>query len=219
MGILDIFKKIKKPYKDSYVNNIYELLFCDYELYRDYPNDKSAFPWNVLFLNNFNPIEVNNIIQNDNIESRIKILAYRILSANGMVIDDKELLAVIVEVGLDDGLDVLASFKDGTARYINQSGKILIWENIDNTSINLTESLFERSNIIVNQIGPWNEPRRSHPEKGMVRISFLVSDKLYFGEGPIKILFNDELAGPALLAATYLMKYITEKSLSNDESI
>jgi hypothetical protein len=47
----------------------------------------------------------------------------------------------------------------------------------------------------------------------MLRISFLVSNKLYFGEGPIDVLFNDGLAGPALLAATNLMKYITEKAL------
>ena len=36
-------------------------------------------------------------------------------------------LGVIVEVGLDEGLDVLASYQDGTARYINYTGKMILW--------------------------------------------------------------------------------------------
>lgn len=54
----------------------------------------------------------------------------------------KELLAVIIEVGLENGLDVLASYANGTARYINQSGKMIIWENtIDDTANHLTRQL------------------------------------------------------------------------------
>jgi len=125
----------------------------------------------------------------------------------------KELLAVIVEVGLDDGLDVLASFSNGTARYINQTGKILIWEASDKTSDELTKDLFLKSQQIIDQIGPWDKPRRPYPTKGNVRITFLVSDGLYFGEGPINDLFNDPLARPALNAATGLLKFLTEKDL------
>lgn len=125
----------------------------------------------------------------------------------------KELLAVIVEVGLDNGLDALASFNDGTARYINQTGKILVWETTDEKSMELTQDLFLKSQNIVNQIGAWDKPRRPAPTKGNVRITFLVSDGLYFGEGPINVLFNDPMASPALTSATNLMKYLTEKSL------
>jgi len=124
---------------------------------------------------------------------------------------------VIVEVGLDKGLDVLASFSDGTARYINQTGKILIWETKDEISNKLTENLFIKSKQIVDKIGPWDKPRLPHPTKGNVRITFLVSDGLYFGEAPTNVLFNDTLASPALLSATDLMKYLTEKSLETNE--
>jgi len=71
----------------------------------------------------------------------------------------KELLAVIVEAGLDKGLDVLASFNNGTARYINQTGKMLIWETTDQKSNELTKDLFLKSQNVVNQIGPWDKPR------------------------------------------------------------
>jgi len=213
MGIFDLFKKQKGPYKEDSTNNIYELLFCDYELYKNGAHNKETYPWNILFADVYDSKEVNSIIENNNTESRIKVLAYKAKAVNDEIIQSKDLLAVIVEVGLEEGLDVLASFRDGTARYINYSGKILVWENEDEISLELTKQLFDNSNRIVQQIGPWDEPRKPHPEKGIVRISFLVSDKLYFGEGPMSVLFNDQLAGPSLLAATHLMKYITEKAL------
>jgi hypothetical protein len=43
----------------------------------------------------------------------------------------------------------------------------------------------------------------------MVRITFLVSDGLYFGEGPANIFFKDPMAGPVLNAATQLLQFIT----------
>lgn len=144
---------------------------------------------------------------------RVKILAATILHTKWETIEPKRLFAVIVEVGLDDGLDVLASFADGTARYINYTGRILIWETTDETSDALTSNLFEESIGIVNKIGPWKQPRKPRPVKGNVRLSFLVSDGLYFGEGPINVLFNDEMAKPALSAATALMQYLTSKAV------
>jgi len=38
------------------------------------------------------------------------------------------LFSVIVEIGIDTSLDVLAAFGDGSARYMNQSGKTIIFE-------------------------------------------------------------------------------------------
>ena len=136
-------------------------------------------------------------------------------NSSGHKPNKKELLGVIIEVGLDNGLDVLASFKDGTARYINQTGKILIWETSDKVSDELTKNLFLQSQNIVNNIGVWDKPRRPYPTKGNVRLTFLVSDGLYFGEGPINVMFNDALANPALTKATELMQYLTETSLNS----
>ena len=127
-------------------------------------------------------------------------------------------MAVIVEVGLDGGLDVLASFRNGTARYINQTGKILVWESTTDPKANdLTNDLFAKSQQIVNKIGPWDKPRKPSPTRGNTRITFLVSDGLYFGEAPTSVLFSDQLASPALTSATLLMQYLTEKALQKNE--
>jgi len=216
MGLFDIFSKSKKTFKDSSVDLIYELLFCDnIDLYKKNTKQTDIYPWDILFSEPPDTSGLKRVLEDDNAESRIKILAYNQFTSRGQKIDKKELLGVIVEVGLADGLDVLASFSDGTARYINQSGKIIVWETMNDNSNALTERLFKDSEQVVSQIGPWDKPRRKRPEKGMVRISFLVSDGLYFGEGPIEVLFNDPIASPALTTATEMMKFLTEKSIAH----
>ena len=221
MGLFNFLKKKSDqittstdPYKDITTNLIYNLLFCDnLDLYKANSKEPNPYPWDILFSETSTNKEFQKIIDDSSSESRMKILAYNRQLAGGHKPNKKELLAVIVEVGLNGGLDVLASFNDGTARYINQAGKLLIWETTDETSNKLTSELFLKSQDIVNKIGVWDKPRRPHPTKGNLRITFLVSDGLYFGEGPIDVLFDDPMARPALTNATQLMKYLTEKSL------
>ena len=114
-----------------------------------------------------------------------------------------------MEVALPEGLDVLAAFADGSARYINHAEKLLIWENRTVESNQLIGQLFNESITVVNKIGPWEDARRPFPVDEMVRLSFLVADKLYFGEGPFDVLTNDPMGGPVIDAATKLMAYLT----------
>lgn len=127
------------PYNDNATNLIYNLLFCDsLELYKGNTPSPHTYPFDVLFADTSTVDDLNKIADNPHLESRVKLLAYDRLLSKGYAPAEKELLAVIIEVGLDEGLDVLASFKDGTARYINQTGKMLIWETADATSTQLT---------------------------------------------------------------------------------
>lgn len=221
MGLFSFFKKSPEqvitstdPYKDSSTNLIYNLLFCDnIDLYKNNTQPPYTYPFDILFLETSTISDLQKISDDSTSDARLKVLSYNRQLAGGHIPIKKELLAVIVEVGLKGGLDTLASFNDGTARYINQSGNIIVWETTDATSNELTQDLFLNSQHIVNQIGVWDKPRRPAPTKGNARITFLVSDGFYFGEGPIDILFNDPMASPALTSATYLMKYLTEKSL------
>lgn len=203
------------PYKDSSTNFIYNLLFCDnLNLYREKTQEPYTYPFDILFSETSSVTDLQKIIDHKNSDPRIKVLSYNRQLASGHKPTKKEILAVIVEVGLDEGLDVLASFNNGTARYINHTGGILVWETADDEAANkITNDLFTSSQNIVNQIGAWDKPRRPNPTKGNVRITFLVSDGLYFGEGPMNVLFNDPMAGPALTKATELMQYLTQKSL------
>ena len=209
---------ITGPYKDHSTNYIYQLLFCDNEeLFRLKIDTPYIYPYDVLLSANSSVKELQAIIDDDTSDTRIKILAYNKQRQLGHKPETQELLAVIVEVGMDNGLDVLASFQNGTARYINHSGKLIIWETTDDAQANqITDSLFEAGEVVISRIGPWDKPRRPQPAVGNVRLSFLVSDGLYFGEGPIDLLFKDAMAGPTLNAATQLMMYLTEKVIAGN---
>lgn len=222
MGLLSLFKKTpdfkhtsNDPYSDKATNLIYNLLFCDnLGLYKENTAQPWLYPFDILFSDKFVMSDLQKIIDDRNSDPRIKVLAYNKQMANGYKSSEKELLGVIVEIGLNNGLDVLASYSNGSARYINQTGKMIIWETTNDKLANdLTMDLFTKSQNVIMQIGPWGKPRKSYPKNGVTRITFLVSDGLYFGEAQTDILFNDPLAGQALLAAENLMKYLTEKTL------
>src|SRR4030095_744747 len=120
MSFLHSGNKMSGPYDDDSTNQIYNLLFCDNtDLYKKNMKRPYSYPWDILFSDNEDTATLQKIIDDTALESRIKMLACNKMMAAGQTPTKKELLAVIVEVALDEGLDVLASFKDGTARYIN----------------------------------------------------------------------------------------------------
>ncbi|MBK9339001.1 MAG: hypothetical protein IPM98_21670 [Lewinellaceae bacterium] len=221
MALFDLFKKTPPPpsgpYRDEATNRIYQMLFCDdIELYRSSQSEPHLYPFDILLSENSDIADLQKVIDDSTTETRAKILAYYLQMLRGHRPAGKELLGVIVEVGLDGGLDTLAAYSDQTARYINYTGSMVVWENPEDASGGqLIRDLFEKSRDIVSKIGPWDNPRKPHPAKGIVRISFLVSDGLYFGEGPIQVLFNDPMANPALTSATTLMQFLTSMATKN----
>ncbi len=202
-----------RPYQNESLDFIYNLLFCDYLPSPAEEQDGSYFE--VLLDSESTDAAIKTLAEDEKLESRVRLFAYRKLAERGLTGLGQELLGVVVEIGLPGGLDVLACYKDHTARYINYSGKLIIWETPDHPEVReFNTELFEHSRHIISQIGPWEEERRSPPPQGMLRISFLVADGLYFGEGPADGMFADGLAGPALHAALDIMQIITSDNLA-----
>lgn len=205
-----------RPYKNNELSIIYNLLFCDgLSLYRDHFKGTPVSPWHELFLNPKQISELEKIANDPQTESRIRILAFNEWRRLGAQSPKKELLGVIVEVGMPDGLDVLAVYRDHTARYINYSERMIIWENAQDAGIDGTiAELFRTSGELVSRIGPWDKDRLPPPKNGEARITFLVSDGLYFGYGPFDALFKDSMGGRVLTAASELMALLINKSLA-----
>ena len=199
-------------YKDPAIDKIYELLFCDrLELYRS-EDDVDAYPWALLFASPGNPADLLKLIDDWDLETRPKVLAANQLRELRQPLTDKRLFGIIVEVGMDEGLDVLAAYEDGTARYINYTGSMVVWDVRTPESDELVVDLFAAARNVVSQIGPWDADRLNRPKTGNIRLSFLVSDGLYFGEGPFEVLPRDALAGPVIGAATKLMQFLVSRS-------
>jgi len=189
------------PYPDDAANQLYALLFCDQpELFVNLGK-----VWPALFAPAPDEAALRAIADNADVEARVRALAYGRLRQLGKSVPAKLLLGAVIEVPLDAGLDVLAVYAEGGVRYINASGKISIFEGDAHPVINEGRALLAASQIVVNQIGPWHKPRLAPPKSGNVRMSFIVSDGLYFGEGVFETLERDALGGPVLQAATKLL--------------
>lgn len=207
-----------KPYHNESLNKLYNGLFCDMpSLFTPEKAIQKEYPWNVLMNQSATTEEVISLTKDSALESRAKLLGYHKLKSAGHSIQDKELLGVVVEVGLDNGLDVLAAYSDGTARYINQVGKIIIWETRTPESDKLINDLFAASAVVVNRIGAWDKPRMPQPGLDEIRLNFLVSDGLYFGQGPVNALAQDAMGGPVIYAATQLLQFLTSRAMNANQ--
>jgi hypothetical protein len=127
-------------------------------------------------------------------------------------VDAKQVLGVVVEVGLEGGLDLLAAYADHTARYYNYSGAGVVWEHADASLDAQIDVLLACGQTISDVIGPWEGERPAPPPTGEVRINLLTASGLNFGQAPFEVLSRDSLAGPALAAATALMQSLIAKT-------
>lgn len=198
------------PYRDEAASFMYNLLFCD-DLERFRQGGESAGdPWTTLLAAAPDPVALRTIANTQGEESRTRMLAFNRLRQMRQSVPEKVLLGVIVEVPLNGGLDTLAVFTDSRIRYINQTGKIAVYEGVPPGMEPLVKTLLERSQAVVNQIGPWNKPRLAPPRQGNARMSFLVSDGLYFGEGPMDVMQREAMGGPIIAAAQDLLLAIVQ---------
>jgi hypothetical protein len=124
-----------------------------------------------------------------------------------------ELLGAIVEVPLPGGLETLAAFTDGTARYINKTGRFTIFEPAPPPVQEQAGKLLAAARAAMTQIGPWDKERLPAPRPGRARMTFLVSDGLYFGDGPLPGIDRDPVGGPVFYEAGKLLTAVVDMAV------
>ena len=204
------------PYANPATDFIYNLLFCDDASgFRSKPGETPT-PWQAtLFSEPADISALETLAADAGQEGRIRYLAYQRLRAAGKTVPAKVLLGVIVEVPLSQGLDTLAAFSEGGVRYINKTGKMGVFENVPSLQP-LVKNLFKASQAVVDRIGPADQPRLPPPKSDNIRITFLVSDGLYFGEGSMARMQRDGLAGPVVDTATKLLLDVVAVGTKSD---
>jgi hypothetical protein len=195
------------PYAQPKVNKIYNLLFCD-DIALFKPAKVEADWQQMLFDEKPDAGALLALAEDEGNESRVRALAYRRLRELGQAVPARKLLGTVIEVPLDNGLDVLAAYADGRVRYINATGKLSIFEGATPAMQTTIHKLLDASQGIVNHIGPLDGARLPPPAGDHVRLTFIVSDGLYFGEGPFAALSQDALAGPLIQQATRLLQQV-----------
>jgi hypothetical protein len=124
----------------------------------------------------------------------------------------KRVHGVIVEVGMEEGADIVAAYSDHCARYFNYSGAAIVWEKPNNSLDDEIDAVLEAGRVVVAAIGPWDGERPPEPTNGQVRINILVPGGLHFGEAPFAALANDPMGGPVITAAMQLMQELIAKT-------
>jgi hypothetical protein len=145
----------------------------------------------------------------------VRALAYDALRAAGKPVPRKEYLGTIIEVRLNGGLDTLAVFADSSTRYINQSGKLVVVDGTPNPFDHEIQTVIQASKPLVAVMGPWEKERLPAPKEGNIRLTFLVSDGLYFGEGSMESMQREPLAAPLISAGTKLVLRLIEKTTNS----
>ncbi|MFO1459067.1 MAG: hypothetical protein U1G08_06625 [Verrucomicrobiota bacterium] len=123
----------------------------------------------------------------------------------------KQVLGVVIEVSMPQGLDLLAAYPDCSARYYNYSGAGVVWEHPDDSIDGEINQLLDVAREVVTRIGPWNGERPAAPEGDVVRLCFLTPSGLHFGQGPMGVLGRDPMGGKVIHFATVLMQSLIAK--------
>lgn len=199
------------PYRQTEVNAAYNRLFCDAPgLYKNPQRLEANNAWHALFVHPVDLTRLQGIAGTPANDSCLRLLAFHILQQHKRKPKQRILLGIIIEVGQAHGMVSLAAYRDRRVRYIGHTGKMKDMPKPDAEIAALVRKLFREAQPIIEKIGPWPKGRLSPPAAGVVRMSFLVSDGLYFGQGSMSTLARSPLAGPVLTAATELLFKVTK---------
>lgn len=184
---------------------LYNVLFADRIDDFTAMKDHAAISWiysgKTITLN-----EINAIIADPAIESRLKFLACYSAVSRGVAVPAGTYFGGIIEYPIDKGFDILAYYADGSARYYNHAGHSVVYHNETPSIDEAIKTCNMISEKVVESIGPWEKPRMPRPSAGIVRFTFLVSDGLYLGQGPLKDMMGDQMGNAIVGGGINLMK-------------
>jgi hypothetical protein len=123
---------------------------------------------------------------------------------------------VVVEVEVDGaGVDTVAAFADGTARYLNHSGAAVVWEADDPVIRARVQAMIAAAVPVRTVAGPGDEPVPARPGRSMALIAVLTDEHPMIGLGPFDALASDPVGGPVLRSAFNLMTGLMERAATS----
>jgi len=110
---------------------------------------------------------------NPKIETRILLWSWatlRCLGVHPKSYEADDIKGVVIQVPMERGADVLAAYADGTARYVNHSGKAIVWDITDATITDIIRKLLGSCKQLSGVVRPVSG---NHSVKDMVRVTLL----------------------------------------------
>jgi len=186
-------------------------------------DSKTVFPWSNFFAAN-EAIKkgdsagaialLKQIVEKPELNTRIYLQAWHTLRSLGEWPPESQrgyLQGAVVENHMDHGLDIVAAYRDYTARYWNYSGTGVVWETRDREIDQLVVDMLAVGDAIMKQIGIGQHEPPSVPEKGYLRIYLMAYDGSCFGHGLYDQLSQDKMGNAAIGTAVNLMQGLMNK--------
>jgi hypothetical protein len=126
----------------------------------------------------------------------------------------KPVLGATAEVPMHGSHDILAAYKDGTANYLNYSGRATTCD--DPPAAHMQAAVrrwLATAQVIADTIGPWEKPSLPPLAAGHARVAALTASGPHFGQGPAAQLSANPLAGTFLGAATSVMQLMVDNAV------
>jgi hypothetical protein len=202
--------ELPKPYKKQVTNFAYNLLFCDTPAL--FIQNKALKPdmalYRVLHAGAKDADAVRKIADG-NRDSCTRMLAYDWLRAHKQNVPAKVLLGTVIEFGSPDSLDAVAVYADGNVRYIDEQEKLFSY-GAGTTGISpKAQAFLVHSRDLLAHMDPWKQQRVPAPPYGFMRITFLASSGLYFGDGELRQMSKDKFGGATVRSAFDLFKAVS----------
>ena len=156
-------------------------------------------------------------------ETRVRLQAWALARRAGVPLagDAHRIRGVIVDMGLEEGVDTVAAYEDGSARYLNQAGGGIFWDvgQADGGDVRgAIAALLEAGQRVVDATGPLDEARPDPPSNGVAQIWLLTDGGIHLGMGPADLIGRDSLGGPVLGAAFQLMTTLMARTQGQSAS-
>lgn len=156
------------------------------------------------------------IAATEGLESRHVLQAWHFLRQAGFAPPAdraKLVLGAVAEMPVNGAHDLLAAYRDGTARYLNYSGRVVVWEDRSVAPIQAAiNDWLASAQAIANAIGPWDQSALPPVPAGHARVMMLTPRGPHLGQGPAAALLADPMAGPFLTAAASLLQLIVSRA-------
>lgn len=147
------------------------------------------------------------------LEPRIALEVWAALRALGVHADAAEtgrVLGVVVDLPIARGHDTLAAYADGTARYLNHSGSVIVLDTGAPDLLKMAKINVELAQQMVDVRGLGNGTPVAFPPlaRGSARISLLTPGGVRGGQGPIERLQAEPDAGEIIKATMLTISWL-----------
>jgi len=144
-----------------------------------------------------------------NLESRTFLQTWHCLRTLGVSPDallGRKVCGIVVEVGLDVGLDALAAYEDHSARYFNHSGATVIWD-VNTEEMNACiDPYLEVAKAVGENTAPFDQQHPAVPGNGNMLINILTPNGIHIGMGSMNALQRDPMGSAVIQTALTLMQ-------------